>query len=72
MSHNDKNTHNYQISSLDKIINDSSVAIEFENVYFAYTEERMILKMFHLQLMTMNMFVLLVIMVLENQRYLRF
>jgi len=44
MSHNDKNTHNYQISSLDKIINDSSVAIEFENVYFAYTEERMILK----------------------------
>lgn len=44
MSHNDKNTHNYQISSLDKIINDSSVAIEFQNVYFAYTEERMILK----------------------------
>ena len=44
MSHNDKNTHNYQISSLDKIINDSSVALEFENVYFAYTEERMILK----------------------------
>ena len=44
MSQSDKNTHNYQISSLDKVINDSSVAVEFENVYFAYTEERMILK----------------------------